>query len=45
MMEYAEFEGTHQNHRVQLLALQRAPQKSHHVPESIVQMLLELCQA
>lgn len=39
---YAMFEGTCQDHQIQLLALGRAPQGPHHVPESISLMLLEL---
>lgn len=35
----------HQGHRVQLLALPRTPQKSHHVHESIVEVLPEVRQA
>ncbi|XP_071286266.1 ETS domain-containing protein Elk-1-like [Agelaius tricolor] len=34
--EWAELEGTHQDHQVQLLALHRTPQESHPVPESVV---------
>lgn len=45
VVEQAELEGTHQDHEVQLLALHRTPQESHHAPESIVQTLLELKQA
>lgn len=37
-------EGTHQDHWDQLLALCRAPPESHHVPERVVQMLLEFRQ-
>lgn len=35
MITHDKREGTHQDHRVQLLALHRMPQESHHVPESI----------
>lgn len=41
-MEYPELEGTHENHRVQRLALHRTAQWSHPVPQSVVQTLLEL---
>lgn len=41
----AEFEGTHQNPGVQLLALHMTHQESHPVPERIAKMLLELSQA
>lgn len=43
--EYAELERSHEDHCVQLLALQRIPQQSHPVPESNVQTLLYLRQA
>ena len=39
-----ELGGTHKDHQIQLLAPQRTVQKSDHVSESIVQMLLELWQ-
>lgn len=42
--EPAELEETHSDHRVQFLVLRRAPQQSHPVPESTVQMFLELRQ-
>lgn len=42
--KYAELEGNHQDHGVQLLAPCRTPQESHCVPNSVVQTL-ELCQA
>lgn len=34
--EYPQLEGIHKDHRVQLLALHKTAQKSHHVPENIV---------
>lgn len=37
LTDYAESEGTHKDHGVQLLALHRMPQESHHVPENNVQ--------
>lgn len=37
--EYPELKEIHKDHQAQLLALH--PQKSHHVPKNIVQMLLE----
>ena len=45
IMDNAEMYGTHQGHRVQLLAMYRTRQESLHVPKSIVQTLLQLCQA
>lgn len=36
-IEQAELEMTHQDHQIQLLGLQKTPQESHHVPDSIVQ--------
>lgn len=45
IVEYAGLEGTHQDHRVQLLSLHSTIPESHPVPESIVQMLPDLCQA
>lgn len=42
--ESAELEETHRDHRVQLLVLHRTSQQSHPVPESVVQMFLELWQ-
>ena len=45
IIEYAELEGTHKDHQVQLLVSFRTLQESHHVPKSIVETLLELCQA
>lgn len=36
--EYIEFEGTHQNHQIQLLALCKTQQESYHMSESVVQM-------
>lgn len=44
--EHPELEGTDQDHRVQIPALHKGqPQESYHLPERIVQMLLELWQA
>lgn len=40
IIEYAELEGNHQNHRVQLMAKHSTPQEPHHVPENVVQMCL-----
>ncbi|XP_023782147.1 type II inositol 3,4-bisphosphate 4-phosphatase isoform X6 [Cyanistes caeruleus] len=37
--------GINRHHQVQLLALHRTSQESHPVPESFVQMLLELCKS
>jgi len=42
---YTELEGIHSNHKVQLLIPCRTTQKSNHIFESIVQILLELWQA
>lgn len=39
--EYSEVEGTHGDHRYQLLALRRTPQEPNHVPRAHP----ELCQA
>lgn len=39
---YAALEGTYEDHQLQLLALYRTPQGSHHIPESISLKLLEL---
>lgn len=36
---------THKYPQVQLVAMHRTPQESHRVPESIVQIPVELCQA
>lgn len=43
--EKAELEVTHKDHGVQLLALHGTSPRSQPVPESIVQILLELRQA
>lgn len=40
IIEYAELEGTHHDHRV--LTLPRMPQEFHRVCGSIIQTLLEL---
>lgn len=45
IIEYAELEGIYQDHQVKLLVLHKMSQESHHVCGSIVQTLLELCQA
>lgn len=42
LTEHAELEEIHRDHRVQVLVLHRTPKESHHVPKSVVQMLLEL---
>lgn len=44
-MKYAEFERTHQDHQVQLLDLHWVPQDLLHVPESVIQTLLEFREA
>lgn len=41
--EYAELEEIHQDHGVKPLTLPSTTQESHHMPESFVQALLELC--
>lgn len=43
-IKYTVLKGTHQGHQARFLALQRTPQGSHHEPESVVQMALELRQ-
>lgn len=45
LTEYAELEGSHKGHCIKLLVLCRSPQESHHEPQIIVQMLLDLHQA
>lgn len=40
IIEYAELEGTHQDHGVQLMAKHSTLQESHHMPENVVQMCL-----
>lgn len=45
IMEHPNMEETPKNHWVQLLAPIRTTQKSYHMPESIIQKLLELQQA
>ena len=42
VIEYPELEGTHKDHRVQLLALHRTTQKPDCMSESTVETLLEL---
>ena len=44
IIEYPKLEGTHKDHRVQLLAPHSTTQKSDHTTESVVQTLLELWQ-
>ena len=44
IIEYPKLEGTHKAHRAQPLAPHRSTQKSDHMTESVVQMLLELQQ-
>lgn len=44
-IKYSKWEGNHENHQVQLLALHRSAQKSHDTADSIVQPLPELWQA
>ena len=43
-MEYPKLEGTHKNHRVQLLALHRTNQNPNPMSESVVPVVLELRQ-
>lgn len=45
IIEYSDLEKTQKGYQVQILALHRTAQESHHVPENIVQMLLEVWQA
>lgn len=45
IIDYPKLEGAHKDHQVQLLALHSTIPRSHHIPERIVQMLLEFCQA
>lgn len=45
IIKYPELEKTHKGHWVQLLPSHRITQKSDNISDSIVQMLLELCQA
>ena len=42
IIEYPELEGAHKNHEVRLVAPHGTTQKSDHVSESSVEMLLEL---
>lgn len=45
IIKYSKLQGTHKDHRVECWTPHRTTQKSHHVYESAVQMLLELQQS